>query len=240
MLGIASSSVREDLLATGREVAIEPGQGPGQHVAAAGITGHYHLMDVDQLPGRTLQSLLEAVSPIPLMGLEEEGARLLDALEWLEQNARKVPLREEVVRDYHRRISKPGVSGGGVYRSGQSLVHSSRIPRPGYQKVPSLMMHLGARLSSGQEELDRDSTDDGVLTFAFQVHQRIAYIHPFPDGNGRVARLAMNHILRRYGRGYVILPPISESPEHHEALERAHSGDMEAFSKFARSHQVTV
>ena len=37
---------------------------PALHIdafAAAGITGHYHLMDVDQLPGRTLQNLLAAV-----------------------------------------------------------------------------------------------------------------------------------------------------------------------------------
>jgi len=34
---------------------------PALHIdafAAAGITGHYHLMDVDRLPGRTLKSLL--------------------------------------------------------------------------------------------------------------------------------------------------------------------------------------
>ncbi len=34
---------------------------PALHIdafAAAGITGHYHLMDVDQLPARTLSGLL--------------------------------------------------------------------------------------------------------------------------------------------------------------------------------------
>jgi shikimate dehydrogenase len=37
--------------------------------AAAGITGHYHLMDVDQLPGRTLPALLDAVKVAGFLGI---------------------------------------------------------------------------------------------------------------------------------------------------------------------------
>src|SRR5271154_4635178 len=37
--------------------------------AAAGITGHYHLMDVDQLPGRTLNDLLQAVKTAGFLGV---------------------------------------------------------------------------------------------------------------------------------------------------------------------------
>ena len=45
---------------------------PALHIdafAAAGITGHYHLMDVDRLPGRTLQSLLDAVKTAGFVGV---------------------------------------------------------------------------------------------------------------------------------------------------------------------------
>jgi shikimate dehydrogenase len=45
---------------------------PALHIdafAAAGITGHYHLMDVDQLPGRTLAGLLEAVKTAGFLGV---------------------------------------------------------------------------------------------------------------------------------------------------------------------------
>jgi shikimate dehydrogenase len=45
---------------------------PALHIdafAAAGITGHYHLMDVDRLPGRTLQGLLEAVKTAGFLGV---------------------------------------------------------------------------------------------------------------------------------------------------------------------------
>jgi shikimate dehydrogenase len=54
--------------------------------AAAGITGHYHLMDVDQLPGRTLKGLLDAVQTAGFLGanitypFKQEVMPLLDEL----------------------------------------------------------------------------------------------------------------------------------------------------------------
>jgi shikimate dehydrogenase len=45
---------------------------PALHIdafAAAGISGHYHLMDVDQLPGRTLPGLLDAVKTAGFLGV---------------------------------------------------------------------------------------------------------------------------------------------------------------------------
>jgi shikimate dehydrogenase len=62
---------------------------PALHIdafAAAGITGHYHLMDVDQLHGQTLEGLLEAVKTAGFLGVnitfpfKQEVMRLLDAL----------------------------------------------------------------------------------------------------------------------------------------------------------------
>jgi shikimate dehydrogenase len=45
---------------------------PAMHIdalSAAGITGHYHLMDVDQLPGRTLPELLDAAKTAGFLGV---------------------------------------------------------------------------------------------------------------------------------------------------------------------------
>ena len=62
---------------------------PALHIdafAAAGITGHYHLMDVDQLPGRTLMGLLNAVKTAGFLGVnitypfKQEVMPLLDEL----------------------------------------------------------------------------------------------------------------------------------------------------------------
>lgn len=46
------------------------------------------------------------------------------------------------------------------------------------------------------------------VEFVVLVHQKFVYIHPFVDGNGRVARLLMNLILLRAGWTLAIIPPI--------------------------------
>jgi shikimate dehydrogenase len=62
---------------------------PALHIdafSAAGITGHYHLMDVDQLPGRRLADLLNAVKTAGFVGVnitfpfKQEVIPLLDEL----------------------------------------------------------------------------------------------------------------------------------------------------------------
>jgi len=62
---------------------------PALHIdafVAAGITGHYHLMDVDRLPGRTLKTLLDAVKTAGFLGVnitfpfKQDVIPLLDAL----------------------------------------------------------------------------------------------------------------------------------------------------------------
>jgi len=121
-------------------------------------------------------------------------------------------------------------------------VVGSKIARPAGPKLPALMKQLNLKLEAEQKRLDGmpNHTEEEVLTFAMAVHQRIVFIHPFIDGNGRVARLAMTHLLRRYGQGYVILPPVNESSEHFDALEEAHQGNPERLVKFARSCVHTV
>ena len=69
---------------------------------------------------------------------------------------------------------------------------------------------------------------------AVDLYQRLGFIHPFADGNGRVARLAMNHLLRRYGQGYVVFPPLSEAPDLMEALQEAHKSRLEPLLALAR------
>ncbi len=185
---------------------------------------------------------LEAITPIPALGLHEDGQRLLEALQWLEAHCRTSALREDALREYHRLVMGKERRDSGDYRSAAITVTGSSIQRPPGSKVAALMKQLDLKLQGEQERLDalgRPETAD-VLAFAVAVHQRIAFIHPFPDANGRVARLAMNHILRRYGRGYAIFPPVNESRQHWDALEEAHRGNLEPLIRFAEATAVRV
>ena len=73
-------------------------------------------------------------------------------------------------------------------------VHAGKRTFPDYRKVPALMKKLIEYIDSEQEKQNVD-----VLQLAFEVHFRFVSIHPFADGNGRVARLLMNYILAYYG-----------------------------------------
>jgi Fic family protein len=69
------------------------------------------------------------------------------------------------------------------------------------------------------------------LELAAEFHLLFAIIHPFSDGNGRMARLLMNFILDRSG-----FPMIDISVENREAYIKAlASGKSEVLSKFILS-----
>ena len=59
------------------------------------------------------------------------------------------------------------------------------------------------------------------VEFAAQLHKRFVFIHPFSDGNGRIARLLMNTALIQDGYMLAVIPPVLRQ-EYISLLERAH------------------
>ena len=68
------------------------------------------------------------------------------------------------------------------------------------------------------------------VEFAAQLHKRFVFIHPFKDGNGRIARLIMNTALIQDGYLLALIPPVLRN-EYIELLEKAHRDD-EPFVQF--------
>jgi Fic family protein len=66
------------------------------------------------------------------------------------------------------------------------------------------------------------------LLLAATFHLRFVNIHPFDDGNGRMARLLMNLILMQAGYVPVIIHTHSKG-EYLLALEKADAGELEDF-----------
>lgn len=112
-------------------------------------------------------------------------------------------------------------SHAGHYRSGAVRISGSSHVPPNPLKVPELMTALFQEIGSISD----------LVESAAKLHHGIASIHPFTDGNGRTARLAMNFVL--LAGGY---PPISIPTElrhdYYKALESADSGDFPAFQAF--------
>lgn len=111
------------------------------------------------------------------------------------------------ILEIHRRIlQKIDDVNAGRLRSVPVRVAGSQSVFPNPVKVPELMHGLSDWLSQ-----------QGVITErAIEAHYRLVSIHPFTDGNGRVARLLMNCILMQHG-----YPPLIISKESRRAYVNA-------------------
>lgn len=67
-------------------------------------------------------------------------------------------------------------------------------------------------------------------------HWLLGYIHPYPDGNGRLARFVMNAILASSGYGWVVIR-LEERKRYMQALDAASfGGDITPFAQLIEEH----
>lgn len=75
------------------------------------------------------------------------------------------------------------------------------------------------------------------VQLAAEFHYRFVCIHPFDDGNGRVARLIMNYILLKNNYPPVIIK--SEDKESYlTALQKADTGDVESLIEYIEEQSI--
>jgi Fic family protein len=149
-------------------------------------------------------------------------ARAFDAM--MNRLSDPAALSEATLRELHRLFyAQIDESQAGRYRTQPVLITGSKHATPAPSKVPAQMTALAAWLQAGE------STARPVR-FAAQAHKRFVFIHPFIDGNGRVARLLMNLCLLRAGYPPAVIPPILRG-EYIDLLEKAHTDDA-PFERF--------
>ncbi|MFQ5455016.1 MAG: Fic family protein [Nitrospirota bacterium] len=119
----------------------------------------------------------------------------------------------------------------GKYRKERVFITGSKYSLPGPKKVHFLMK----KFISGLIELKKRYHP---VEYSALVHKEIVFIHPFIDGNGRVARLLMNLILLQKGYCFAIIPPILRR-EYIQVIEKAHINDMEFMEFIARAVKKT-
>lgn len=136
--------------------------------------------------------------------------------------ARSRTIREEDICELHRlfyfRIDQPQA---GAYRQQQVYLSGSEFVPPPPNRVPGLMKKLFRKL-----EKERPSRHP--VSLAAWLHFELATIHPFIDGNGRTARLAMNLALIQDGFPIVIVPPIRRN-DYIFSLQRENLGRVERY-----------
>ena len=108
----------------------------------------------------------------------------------------KIRISEHEIRKLHSQMLIGQQDGRGEYRTYNLMVRDRRPTT--YEKIGFKMHELVENYGS----LD----DEHPIEVAAFFHLRLAKIHPFSDGNGRVGRLVTNLILEAAGYPAVIFP----------------------------------
>lgn len=134
--------------------------------------------------------------------------------------------------DWYCELFSPSVSAGIIkpsdlagYRNAQVYISGSMYTPPGKESVRDAMPVLFELLS--QEE--------NAAVKAILGHFIFVYIHPYMDGNGRIARFLMNLMMASGGYPWLIIP-VEKRTEYMEALEAGSvQEDISVFIKFIAS-----
>lgn len=148
---------------------------------------------------------------------------------------KEMPLTQNFIRTLHQTLLREDYT---VYRELPNGVQTSYVIHAGqYKTCPnSVITRYGDRFEyASPEETPALMTDlinwynseeeIGKLTpieLAALFHYRYIRIHPFEDGNGRIARLMTNYILSRHGLPMIVI----RSRKKQDYLEALHQTDM--------------
>ena len=153
-----------------------------------------------------------------------------------EAGLKGMPLTQNFIRLLHKTLLREDYT---VYRNLPGGLQSSYITHAGQYKTRpnSVITRYGDRFEYASPEetpgLMTDLVDwynqaeqEGKLSpveLAALFHYKFIRIHPFEDGNGRIARLLVNYILTRHDYPMVVV----RSRKKDEYLEALHQADME-------------
>ncbi len=151
----------------------------------------------------------------------------VDFLESLAQDSTQ-PIKEFNVRQIHGLVLKDiDDKNAGGYRKVQVQISGSSYEPPGPEQVPEQMETFGRWLAEASCPDGNFASPEGLLC-AVVAHTWLVYVHPFIDGNGRVARLIMNLILMRYGFPIAIISR-EDRLRYYDALEESQASDLSSF-----------
>lgn len=158
-----------------------------------------------------------------------EQANILEAEEWAFARKRDV-LSEAFLTDLHKRMLSRVWKWAGAFRQSERNlgIDAYRIPTDLRQLLDDCRYWIENKTYESDE-------------IAARFHHRLVSIHPFPNGNGRHARLAADLLLvvlgsKRFTWGRVSLVNAGETRRTYiEALRAADNHDINPLLAFVRS-----
>jgi Fic family protein len=138
-------------------------------------------------------NLIESESSGLYLSAHKKGELTLDSIGSIGTDALTSTTLSRVHREFFDEIGE-GYIEPGALRSFNVQVHRHTPPR--WERVPSFL----ARADEVYMQCWKTSAE--ILIVAAAAHHRMQWIHPFPDGNGRAARLQSQLALRRLGSNF--------------------------------------
>lgn len=83
----------------------------------------------------------------------------------------------------------------------------------------------------------RSKKDEHPAIIAAELHYQFVRIHPFDDGNGRVARLLVNYVLMKGGYPPIVIKS-NDKESYLTALQKADAGDHAAFLDYIAQQMI--
>jgi Fic family protein len=158
--------------------------------------------------------------------LEAKGHNeALDFLYELLEKGSRFTMSERLIRELNQIVMRDiDREWAGRYRSSDVFIGGASHTPPAAVEVPQLMESLVKWAVLQRKRLH-------VVELAAVLHHRLVHVHPFFDGNGRTARLAMNIILMKNGFPMTLILK-NDRKKYYRTLEAADKGDIGPFVRF--------
>ncbi len=168
-----------------------------------------------------------------VLGKQKEIQEVKNAYAAYEKLADINPYSIDELLEVHGIMTKYLVEEAGVFRSGEEGVFSGNkciFMAPPADIVPSLVSDLFDWL-----KIAKDKVHPLILSSVF--HYEFVFIHPFSDGNGRMARLWHSALLAKWNPVFAYVPIESQiekfQDEYYTAIAKCHTaGNSDAFILF--------
>lgn len=142
---------------------------------------------------------------------------------------KKTITEKDILSLHHLFYYRINETRAGRYRKEKVIITGSSFVPPPPSEIAGLMMKFITAIPKFRGKCH-------PVEFAALLHKELVTIHPFTDGNGRMARLLMNLALLQTGYVITMIPPVVRS-EYINALKRAQTGakDNQPFINFISS-----
>lgn len=134
----------------------------------------------------------------------------------------KKEITQDVIQLVHKLVTTGILEKPGQYRTGNVSIIRSDVKPPSFQKIIPIMDEYIHQLKK---------LNLHPIKKAAYIHHQLVKIHPFFDGNGRVARLISNLYLMKKGYPPIIIQK-EERKKYYSALKKADHGNLSEFATF--------